>query len=604
MVSVVCASITILFSADIPFSFDCRLAPWVRGARFPSPPSIAEKNTPSMDVEEEKSCVEVVPIGSSADALTFALMKEKKRSWREHEHVKREGQDEDRGARSPSNASEGERSNDSTLLRMNRTEMSPRKRLDSPKSSTTYISDGSVSSHEEIPKERGRKNNGFFRRIANKFSNRRNKVPPPTITASMSADEILNDLRAEQSPLTRRVTSRITMEQAVQNPAMVKKKALFYRKQAKKLLKSFEAAESQTGDSAQSGNKDAEWTAKKALEYAMEARRLYNLFERSQRTVFEEDSILRPSPVLSAFELVDRSLTEPTQPRFRSFDEESLAERTTFSAELEQKYHRQKMKELVLFAPQDFKPRLRCCDADLGDVYAMEARGLIRSIDKEDDLSVRSPFSTEASVKTSASELVLREEHRKKMDELELFSAANLFSNVWYALTGTFSPQVKTIQEERAIEEENDEDEESELSAASSVASDETASQFSGDSAASDETGSDNSYGSDMDNTDFASEGSLEDGDSSHPSSASGPSENSWRGSFDSGDDDSDMAQVVDESNSDEEDDSHYDDEQSDNDRSDGSSELDSIVSYGQSTVYTRETREGDSGIAGWIRRW
>ena len=363
-----------------------------------------------------------------------------------------------------------------------------------------------------------RKNQPFLRRMMSRLTPRRSRTS--------SADEILADLDLDSRTSTLKhnnITSdgggitRDDVARVIQDPHAIVKRANRYKKRAQKLLNcvvpnstlaidnpGLRSNSSLSSDmmttsrrfSSKSGDdiddaedqlerqdsRDRQTNAKKAFEYATEARRLMDLLHSAAILVTpgratEDDLRIRASKsdigLTSSSSLsngsvgADLPLDPPDIRKVTSLNSTALdsvlSEQTDFSEQLELRYHQEKMQELQLFSPtHDLPQPARCVgststdEENLSDFYVSETQRLIRSFgDSSDELSVLTPFSADGSVMTTQSERRARQAHADKMQELELFSAGNMASNVWGALTGSFVPQ-PTVQEGQ---NEDDDDE-------------------------------------------------------------------------------------------------------------------------------------------------
>ena len=463
---------------------------------------------------ESRGSLEVIPSATPSAALTYALMKERKRTQRARRAKAilkstpsddNENDDnevvlgEDWSGLPPKKSRRSRRGRRHGRL-VKRVAVSKHQQLEipSPSSGTAASETMSDSSPEPPPRERrkkpktkGQTGSAFLRNMIRRFT------PKRTPNRGPSAQQILDDLdfnSRSQTPVQRntgsrrrrRTVSRSAIAKVLKDPEAVLERAARYRSRAKKLIDTASCdngtAESKESQGAPQLLSHTETEAMKAYEYAAEARRLFDLVDEAKRhrredVIFETTELSIPGPTKSDVSAISESTIDGFKNKSSSpnsgdndsivddDDDDDASEMTSFSEAIEIKYHQKKMKELELMPLMDFSDNIRCsadnikCSSDdMGDVYTAETKRLIRSMEEQDDLSVMSPASV-ASVKTTQSELEVRRAHQTKMKELQLFSSvSNMATNVWGAFTGNFGedgqPPIAPSATTTAAEEE------------------------------------------------------------------------------------------------------------------------------------------------------
>jgi len=248
------------------------------------------------------------------------------------------------------------------------------------------------------------------------------------------------------------------MDEVIANPKKVLRKVSRYRKKAKKLLSIVPRTNlcnnvtvNGINDKDCTDSRDMEANARKAFQYAAEARRLNDLLKAHY------SGRLSPSPSVSTAlsnpdaswqevrELIlhDMPITETYNPPVVV---ESCSvtsdERTVFSERIEREDHQRRMNELKLFTATDLNFVKSDNKIKAGEFYVSEAHRILRTFSNEvnevvpEDMSTMSPVSVFSgkTMTTTCSELDARAAYQAKLAELELFSASNFTGSVTHML--------------------------------------------------------------------------------------------------------------------------------------------------------------------------
>ena len=312
----------------------------------------------------------------------------------------------------------------------------------------------------------------FFRKT--KLSRVPRRIETRNATAA-GAGEILRDLDGDSLLSTTSHTVRHRNTGGKKNTTTaygdddatvaILKRATRYKKKAQRLLREANSKENDEKETSErKDSRDTEAEARKAYRYAAESRRLYDIVGSSvkiEATAMVENSATpsRSSPLLNFSDMsvmsgmtgkgsitsspnVNVPVNEKGSASKRAersrystsmFDEEdTVTAQTTFSQKVDRDEHKRKMKELELFRKNELR-QFSCAREDgLGSHYAAETERIIDSLDTADisDNASVMTFMTVMSTETTASEHVTRKEHQTKMQELELFSASNMWSSM------------------------------------------------------------------------------------------------------------------------------------------------------------------------------
>jgi hypothetical protein len=248
---------------------------------------------------------------------------------------------------------------------------------------------------------------------------------------------------------------------AIANPEKSLKRARRYRKEASRLLHTVAPDNSNVfmKCAPQVNPREFRGRAKKAYQYAAEARRIYDILEKAE-TEMEAQQAAKENGTAKATKVY----REGSSSAQSCSSDDTHTDSTTFSEKLAQEELQTKMKELELFNVFDLsatpKLPLACSDRNsddhLGTIYAAEAQRIIRTFSNEkleDSVVYASPVPSyeEMSVMTTSTEKNLLEEHKARMAELQLFTTETITSS----LQNSFKRAAESMGLVRQHEQEN-----------------------------------------------------------------------------------------------------------------------------------------------------